>query len=195
MAKAFKFKRGFKAEAERNAVNYREILNIDSKAPLPAKILADYLDIKVVTPSAIFPKNSNSLNTLSSSNNWSALTLVCKSGKRLIIHNDRHSLPRQESNIMHEIAHVLCKHESPNKSLLDGIGILMRDYNETQEKEAEWLGGCLQIPRDALMWSLKKKMNNNEIADFFNASVDMVTFRINTTGVQRQLFFLQRNFS
>ena len=87
---------------------------------------------------------------------------------------------------MHEIAHVVCNHETPDTSRIDGVDILLRSYNEQQEKEAEWLGGCLQLPREALLWHIKKNHSVKEIAEHFTASEKMVKFRINTTGVKRQ---------
>jgi hypothetical protein len=56
---------------------------------------------------------------------------------------------------------------------------------------ANCLGGCLQLPREALLWALKRGMTKNEIADFYEASIQMVTKRINETGVIRQLSYLR----
>jgi Zn-dependent peptidase ImmA (M78 family) len=190
VSKDFKFKRGFKTKSEDIAVQYRSYLNLSAKDPMPAKNLAEHLGIKVLTPHDVFKGNHETLDYLINSEEWSALTLPCKSGDRVIIHNSRHSKARQESNIMHEIAHIICEHKAPTNN----IGIVLRDYNEEQEKEAEWLGGCLQLPREALIWALERKMNNDEIAVFFNASNDMVRFRLNKTGAKLQ-FLNRRRFS
>ena len=87
---------------------------------------------------------------------------------------------------MHEIAHVICKHEKYESRRMDGVDILLRTYDEQQEKEAEWLGGCLQLPREALLWHIQKNRSVKEIAEFFTASEKMVRFRMNSTGVKRQ---------
>jgi len=108
------------------------------------------------------------------------------SGNRIIIHNNKNSKYRQESDLMHELAHVICEHETPDNRRIDGFEILLRNYNEQQEKEAEWLGGCLQLPRDALVWHIKRNLSVKEIAEVFSASQTMVRFRINSTGVNRQ---------
>jgi Zn-dependent peptidase ImmA (M78 family) len=187
VAEDFKFKRGFKAESERKAELFRSVLSIEAHEPLPAALLAEHLGLKIFTAKEIFGQNCTSLRILSNSNEWSALTLPCKSGENIIIHNEYHSRLRQESNLMHELAHNICGHESPSHSRIDGLGLLMRIYKEEQEKEAEWLGGCLQLPRKALSWAiLKRKMNENDISDYYTASIEMVRFRINTTGVMQQ---------
>jgi Zn-dependent peptidase ImmA (M78 family) len=94
---------------------------------------------------------------------------------------------------MHELAHNICGHETSKSQQINGLGLLLREYNEEQEKEAEWLGSCLQLPRKALVWALNKKMSYEEISEYFQASEDMVRFRINTTGVKKQISYWKRN--
>jgi Zn-dependent peptidase ImmA (M78 family) len=182
----FKFKRGFKKESEEKAIFFRRELGLQPYDPLPAQRLSEYLNIKILTPAEILEKTSNSYKILMSSKEWSALTLPCISGKRIIIHNNKNSIYRQESDLMHEIAHVVCNHETYESTRIDGVDILLRTFNEQQEKEAEWLGGCLQIPREALLWHIHRNRSVKEIAEFFIASEKMVRFRINSTGVSRQ---------
>jgi Zn-dependent peptidase ImmA (M78 family) len=183
---SFKFKRGFKTESEKKALEFREILGLKPYEPLSAVTLSQHLNIIIATPGEIFPKKSISYGVLTASKEWSALTMICKSGNRLIIHNDKHSLARQESDLMHEIAHVIRKHDTSDRTRIDGVDILLRNYNEEQEKEAEWLGASLQLPREALLWHLKRNHSVKEIATIFTASETMVKYRINSTGVNRQ---------
>ncbi len=182
----FKFTRGFKKQSEEKAIFFRRELGLHPYDPLPAQRLSEYLNIKILTPSEILEKTSDCYKILISSKEWSALTLPCMSGNRIIIHNNKNSKYRQESDLMHELAHVICEHETPDNRRIDGFEILLRNYNEQQEKEAEWLGGCLQLPRDALVWHIKRNLSVKEIAEVFSASQTMVRFRINSTGVNRQ---------
>lgn len=182
----FCFNRGFKKQSEEKAIFFRRELGLLPYDPLPAQRLSEYLDIRILTPADILDKTSDAFRILISSKEWSALTLACMSGKRIIIHNNKNSRYRQESDLMHELAHVICEHETPERSRIDGVDIMLRTYNEQQEKEAEWFGGCLQLPRAALLWHIQKNRSVKEIAEFFTASEKMVKFRINSTGVQRQ---------
>lgn len=182
----FKFKRGFKKESEEKAIFFRRELGLHPHDPLPAQRLSEYLNIKILTPSEILEKTSETYKILISSKEWSALTLPCISGNRVIIHNNKNSRYRQESDLMHELAHVICEHQTPERSRIDGVDLILRTYNEQQEKEAEWLGGCLQLPREALLWHIKRNRSVKEIAELFSASEKMVSFRINSTGVNRQ---------
>jgi Zn-dependent peptidase ImmA (M78 family) len=88
---------------------------------------------------------------------------------------------------MHELAHIICEHKVSDEILNTGLIGFLRNHDVQQENEAEWLGSCLQLPRPALVWALKEKMNNGEIAEYFNASEEMVRYRINITGVNKQI--------
>lgn len=189
MATKTSLKRGFKAEAERIATECREKLGIHPCAPLCAFALAKFLGIEVYDATH-FLSEVDDVNRLSGLNGtdcgWSALTMENKFGKRLIVHNPFHTPARQQSNIMHEIAHILCKHKK--KPLPEGINLPfgMRDFDKEQEDEAIYLGATLQLSRPCLLWAKKRNMNNAEIANHFNASIEMVNFRIASTGVNKQ---------
>ena len=60
------------------------------------------------------------------------------------------------------------------------------------DDEAEWFGACLQLPRPALLYSLKNNLSEDDIALKYNASIEMVRFRINTSGVKNQLRYSRR---
>lgn len=193
MAKKSLLPRGFKAKAEKIAISYRKELGIQPHEALCGFVLANHLKIKVCKPLDIFPKNTNIddlIGTPEKDNGWSALTMITGKGTKLIIHNNLHSPTRQQSNLMHEIAHIICNHEY--KKLPDVLNLpsLMRDYNPQQEEEAIYLGSVLQIPREGLLWNLKQRKSYDEIADYYTASKSMVTFRVNSTGVKRQLSYL-----
>lgn len=110
-----------------------------------------------------------------------------KDGKDLIIHNAYHSATRQQSNIMHELAHVICKHKLPEPKIIAGLPLPLRKYDPAIEEEANCLGGNLQITRVGLLWALKRGMTVEEIGGHFLASEAMVNFRIRITGVKKQL--------
>jgi Zn-dependent peptidase ImmA (M78 family) len=183
--------RGFKADAERQAIYYREALSIHPCAPLCAFKLAKHLKISIYS-ALEFPITSNEIGILKGSNGlgneWSALTMITKLGNQIIIHNPFHSSARQQSNIMHELAHILCKHEHPKVSDIR-IPVGIRHFNELHEEEAKHLGATLQLAKPCLLWAKKHNMNNDEIAAYFNASNEMVNFRLNSTGLNNIKYF------
>lgn len=181
MASTSILKRGFKAKAEKIATECRENLNIHPCAPLCAFKLAEYLNLPVYNTIEF-------LNNKKEIEGWSALTMITKKGNRIIIHNSFHNPYRQQSNIMHEIAHVLCEHEK--KELPQGVNLPfgMRDFDKLQEEEAICLGATLQLSKPCLLWARKRNMTNDEIASHFNASVEMVNFRMSMTGLNKPFY-------
>jgi Zn-dependent peptidase ImmA (M78 family) len=184
-------KRGFKAKAEKIATECRENLNIHPCAPLCAFKLAQYLNVSIYDATE-FLKDELEIKKLECKDDegygWSALTMITNKGNRIIIHNNFHSPSRQQSNIMHEIAHILCEHKA--KELPQGFNLPlgMRDFHKLQEEEAIHLGATLQLSRPCLLWARKRSMTNNEIASHFNASVEMVNFRMSVTGLNKPFY-------
>lgn len=181
-------RRGFKTWAEKLALEQRNKLNLGDVSPLPARLLADHLGVFIVSPKdlpGLSPKILNQVLGVDPKS-WSAITFE-RDGCTIIIHNTTHSPRRQESNLMHEIAHILLEHQPSQIIKDDYINIPLRTYNSKQEEEAVWLGGCLQLPRKALLWSIRRGMNNSMIVAHFGASLDLVRYRRQVTGVDRQI--------
>ena len=122
--------------------------------------------------------------TLKGDSGWSAVTVMSFSSPT-IIYNPVHSAARQQSNFMHEMAHLIEEHEPSGFDWSKGLPC--RSYDRAQEDEAAWLGGCLQIPRKAMLRAVSRGMDNETIARHYTASTQMVQFRRNVTGVDQQL--------
>jgi hypothetical protein len=180
-------KRGFKAQAERHAAHYRNELGIKDHAPLPARELAEYLKVSLLTPADIPGIDDELLRLLlvDGKDVWSA-AIYRKEEREYIIHNPTHSLFRQESDLMHELALAICKHDLNDlETAIMGCVIPLRKYDQDQEDEAEWLGSCLQLPQKALVHHfIYKKMNESSISQLFTASEQMVRYRIGVSGVK-----------
>ena len=88
---------------------------------------------------------------------------------------------------MHEQGHIICKHKPAQIVQLGNLPWVLRTYDADQEEEAAWLGGCLQLPRESLLWALKRGMDEAMLCDYSGASIDMVRYRRRKTGVDRQL--------
>jgi Zn-dependent peptidase ImmA (M78 family) len=79
-----------------------------------------------------------------------------KKKRKIIIYHVNASQARQQSNMMHELAHIICKHEIiiPDGHILPGY---MRYFDKFQEAEAAYLGGCFQLSQPYLILSIKGK--------------------------------------
>ena len=179
---------GFKTWAENQAKEQRQNLGLRAEAPLPARRLAVRMEIPILDPEQLPGMSPEHLDCLLRRDpwSWSAVTVPSDTGV-FIIHNTEHAKTRQESNLMHEMAHLLCKHEPIGLKHVGGLPFLIREYDSEQEEEAAWLGGCLQLPRPALLWAIKRRMTLDEMVQYFGASSDLIKYRRGMTGADLQL--------
>jgi len=170
-------------------------MGLDKDAPLHPQSLAEHLGVMVFTPSKITGMSPESLKVLlhRDKDSWSAIT-VSVDGTEAIIHNSSHSKARQTSDIMHELAHIIIGHQTSHFAMAyqDNEELVLRSYNADQEEEAEWLSGCLLLPRNALLIRMLEGMNSDEICTKYGVSSILLKMRINKTGINAQLAAISR---
>jgi hypothetical protein len=179
--------RGFKTWAENVAINIRRDLDLPSHAPLSAHQLAGHLDVLLWTPYDVpnIPGDVVAQLLERDPDGWSAVTCLVNDEAR-VIYNPKHSLARQNSDIAHELAHVILEHE-PGKIVLSyDASIAMRSFDPKQEEEASCLGWSLLLPRTALAHATKARLGKTEIARKWVVSEQLVEYRTRVTGIRRQ---------
>lgn len=183
--KKTKYRYGFKKWSDDKAIQIRKELGLYASSPLCAFDLCKHMRIPLFVPDEIKGLSKENLSNLlgEGHGHWSAASIPVND-KFIIVHNPTHIPARQQSNLMHELAHIICEHKIPDDKNILGLSGFLRNHDENQENEAEWFGACLQLPKPALIWALKKKMTILEIAEHFNASIEMVKYRINISGVK-----------
>jgi Zn-dependent peptidase ImmA (M78 family) len=65
-------------------------------------------------------------------------------------------------------------------------GTLLKNYDKVQEEEADWLSGCLLLPRDALIAIKRRQIEVATSATEYGVSVKMLNYRMAASGVNRQ---------
>lgn len=182
-------RRGYKAWCERYAADTRSVLGLPSTSPLGGLELAKHLGIRVWTPEDVPGLTQTTRDVLLRNDGtpscWSAVTLVVGE-KTLVILNSSHSLARQASDLMHELAHRILNHEPEEMSISSEGLMLLKAYDKAQEEEADWLSGVLLLPRDALVHVRRKGMPDEEVIATYGVSKRMYTYRVSMTGVNRQ---------
>jgi len=182
--------RGFKAWAEKTSLSLRKELEIAVDQPLPLERLADYFDVRLWTPKDVPGITEEILDQLleTAPSDWSGVGLQIE-GQGIIIYNPKHSKGRQASDITHEMSHFILEHQ-PAKIILSSDEELeqlwMRSFDQKQEDEANCLAWTMLVPRDGLVRSLYQKMTPAQIAEHYGVSNQLVTYRINSTGVKKQ---------
>jgi len=179
--------RGFKSWCENVSVQIRKDLTISPMEPVDVKSLSNWLGIEIRSPNQIPGLESKWTDVLLKSDPaaWSAVTLATNS-KTWIIVNSSHSKARQASDLTHELSHLLIGHEAARVDISpDGL-LMLSTYNRDQEDEANWMAGCLLLPREALGFIIRQQVDFETAAKKYGVSRDMLRWRINVTGVQRQ---------
>jgi hypothetical protein len=173
----------FRRWCEDEGIRWRHTLGFYAYDPLPAKRLAQHLGIRIVSPTELPDLDEQTLQVLLAKDaGWSALAvpLPIAENKHWIIYNPTHAATRYESDVMHELSHLILGHEPIRFSLL-ADSVPVREYRPEDEECAKYLGGCLQITIRGLDWAFQRNMTHLEIAQHFGASVQMVRYRCNMT--------------
>ena len=185
------FRRGFKAWSERTALGFRRDLQIEPFGALAPYELAQHLDIRVWTPDDVARLGDLAEVHLDQllkhdPSSWSAVTLILPLNKVIIL-NSTHAPVRQNSDLMHELAHLILEHKPARVDMTPEKLMILDTYDKFQEEEANWLGGALLVPRDGLLDVLSRNRRNKSAASHFNVSTQMIEWRRRMTGIDKQL--------
>ncbi len=187
---ADKLRRGFKAEAERMALSIRAELGLSATDPLDPLELAKHVEIPVISLLELrtYGASTESISRLMlPRSGFSALT-ICHGTCKLIVYNPRHPKTRQANSLVHEVCHPLLGH--PPAPALGAGGC--RYWDSESEAEADWQAAALLVPRDGAFALLRSGADFAEGAGHFGVSLALFRWRINKTGVARQLAALER---
>lgn len=191
-------RRGFKADAERHAAALREAIGCSDRETMPLPRLAVHLKVAVLAGDRVLG-NSEPFRALhdEQSGAFSAATLHLPDGRTVVIYNpitfdgdhlDPHQAKRDgrtRSNVAHEFSHLVLGHELREVKKIAGQAFLT--CNPEQEEEANWLAGCLLLPRQLLLTAARADQSDSELAEAHQVTEEMVRFRMNTSGVRMQV--------
>lgn len=178
---------GFKAHAERLSAQARQDLGLEPTAPLNPWRYAEHIGVVVLDFDSIDISAACRTRLLITDNeSWSGMTLK-EGGVTAIIVNPSHSSGRQSSTLMHELAHVILKHVPARVDVSPTGMLLLSDYSEDAEAEADWLAAAMLLPRDVLVRSRRRGDTVSSIASTFGTSDQLCEWRLRMTGVDVQL--------
>ena len=185
-------RRGFKAESERLATSVRASLGLGALAKLDPWAYAESLGAYVLGADELDLAPQHAAQLLERDpDSWSGMTLA-EDGMLLIVLNSAQSRRRQASTLMHELAHSILDHTPASVQVSPAGLVLLSDYSDEQEEEADWLGGALLLPEAALMHHRSAGKSVSEIARHFGVSDDLCHWRCRMSGVEKRLAFRAR---
>lgn len=182
------FARGFKSWCENVAVQQRRDLGLSRGDPLDPWKLAQHLGVIVWNVDEVPGLDPRWLQILvrDDPDSWSAVTLSIET-QRLMVLNSAHSGGRPASNLTHEVSHILLDHVPARVDVSEDGFLMLNTYDRVQEEEANWLSGCLLVPRDAALLIRRNGTDLRAAAKAYGVSMDMLDYRLKVTGVDAQL--------
>lgn len=182
-----RFDRGFKTWSENVALQYRKEMDLAPTDPIDLWVMAKKLGLVVLQVQEIPGIARKTLDVLIQDDpeSWSAITL-CYNDANMIVLNPTNNTGRTNSNLAHELAHLLIGHAATRVDVTPDNLLLLRNYDRKQEDEANWLAGCLLLPRPALLHIRKKELEIADAMRHYNVSREMFEYRMRITGVDRQ---------
>jgi Zn-dependent peptidase ImmA (M78 family) len=177
-------RRGFKAEAERLAERTRTQMGLRPHDHLDIRDLARHLGVEVTRADQLVARARLEELERVQPGAFSAATFHLPDGRTVAVCNPCSDPARTNSDIAHELAHILLDHEVRDIQQLAGHTFLT--CNPEQEEEANWLAGCLLLPRPLLLRAARAGATPETLAIRYNVSLAMARFRLNTSGVLLQ---------
>lgn len=175
-------RRGFKTEAERLAQSVRERQGLRSNQPVSLEQAAKEMGVRIVaTDELVDCSRLEELEELQPGA-FSAATFRLPGGGYVIVYSPLSLAGRRRSDQAHELAHIILDDEVRTVERFGTMQFLTCDA-EQEEEEANWLGGCLLLPRPLLLKAAKEGLSPSEIAKRFEVSEPMARFRLNASGV------------
>ena len=177
-------RRGFKSESERIAERVRAEAHLSTGTQVSPEALAEHLGVELLAGDTLVPLSRFEELSELQDDAFSACTFPPIDGRTVVVYNPLSSIGRRNSDVAHELAHILLGHELSRVETIGESTFLSCDPQ--QEEEAGWLAGCLLLPRELLLREVGRGRSAAAIADKYEVSEDMAVFRINVTGVLRQ---------
>jgi len=178
-------RRGFKSQAERLAAEIRERHGCGDTDPAPLDAVARELGVTIVPADKLIDRARFVELEALQPDAFSGATFRLPSGHKVIVYNPLHANGRTRSNQAHELAHIILDHDVRTIERIGNLTFLTCDLE--QEEEADWLGGCLLLPRALLLKGAFAGLSPAQIAETYNTSEPMARFRLNASGVLVQV--------
>jgi len=179
---AHKFRYGFKAEAERYAEEFRSDLGIQPHGALCPRALADHLGIPVfgIKNNERLPKEIKDHWAHHLKSPFSGLIIADGSYKE-VHHNDYNHPRRQNSDLAHELAHIILGHDTDVPLKENGE----RAYHREVEEEAKWLGATLLLPKKATVFMVLNDFTRAKVEEIYEVSWQLYRYRVRVTDAER----------
>src|SRR5262249_12343856 len=178
-------RRGFKAQAERQALAIRNEMGLGPAEPVHAQQIAAHRGIEVRAADELIARSRLEELQGLQGNAFSGATFRLPSGRVVVVYNPLNDPARTNSDVAHEVAHIILEHPARTVERVGGANFFTCDAEE--EQEANWMAGCLLLPRPLLVKEMRAGGGAADIATRHKVSEQMATWRLNASGVLLQV--------
>lgn len=176
--------RGFGARAERIAAQCRADAGVGELDRVDIRVVANAAGIAIANAADLIElarlEEIEHLQTYS----FSACTFEVE-GRKVIVYNPIRTPERTNSDIAHELSHLLLEHELSEVQNVGGVPF--RTCLPDQEEEATALGAALLLPEKRVMAAARRGATVETLARSNEVTTVMAQFRWNKLGVARRL--------
>lgn len=172
---------------ERKADQLRSKCELGPFDRLDPFALASRMDIMVVRPEEIPGIDPHALRHVVSvgADEWDAATIPLPEGRHAVIMNPTRRLERQHASLMEELAHIHLEHKPGTLRTVNGI--VLREWKQTHETQAYWVGSAALVPRRVMKGAITRKMTVVALAAQCGVSRQLIQFRAKVLGLTTSL--------
>lgn len=174
---------------ETDALSLRRLAGVSVGERLDPWSLAPRVGLRIVDLASVLVNLSREerlylLHTAQRSWSGGVYPRALPDGSRVCVLNSSHSYRRRKITLMEEICHVYLRH-TPSVLAVRTDGVQVREYLESQEREAYGVGAAALMPWETLFSALNRGAAVHELADAYDVTSELVTYRIKITGAYR----------
>jgi hypothetical protein len=191
-------RRGFKAQAERHAAQLRDAIHCSDRETMRLPQLAAHLKVEVIAGhralGSVEPFRALHEEQAGA---FSGATFHLADGRIVVVYNpivfqtgellsarEAQTNGRTRSDVAHELSHLVLGHDLREIKTIAGHPFFTCDPE--QEEEANWLAGCLLLPRPLLVDAARNNDPDDQFAERHHVTIEMARWRMGVSGARMQ---------
>jgi len=160
-------------------------MGLGPSEPVRATTIAEHLGVEVFPADQLIARSRLEELQQLQYDAFSGATFRMPSGRTVVVYNPLSNAGRTNSDIAHEVSHLILDHPAKTVERVGSHNFFTCDAEE--EQEANWLAGCLLLPRPLLLKEARAGATAEDLAERHEVSTQMATWRLNASGVLMQL--------
>ena len=169
---------------ERRGEQLRAKCDLAPFARLDPFNLAQRMEVHVIKPDDIVGVADDALEQILvlDCDSWDAGTIHLPDGRHVVVMNPKRGRERQHASLMEELSHIHLEHAPTKLQAINGI--YLREWKQTHETEAYWVGAAALVPRRVIKGGITRRISLEALASQCGVSRQLVEFREKVLGLR-----------